>query len=424
MQLQKEPQHLRHELQDNIIVEKLGPITTIGINRPNKRNCVNKQTAEQLSKAIRDFEDDKSVYAGVLHGKGGNFCAGFDLEELAEQDEKFNLEFNVKEGEGLMSIREIWKQVMVIPEHTGADPCHAEPSVPEHSKLPLLTICQSSLAKLGRSLGPTKRFIKKPLVAAISGYAVAGGLELALLCDLRVVEETAIMGVFNRHFDCKRESGKPFKNPPPVHPTKIRTLISPSSVVKLNTTSALANYATEAGVPLMDGGTVRLQSMVGLSRALDLILTGRAIKAKEAYEWGLANRVVACGTALGQAINLANSFVKFPQVCLQADRTSTYHTAFSSCNIADALSFEWKNAKYVIQMESITGARKFVSGVVKPGEFRNISDEAPPVKVKKELKLIRVREDQFGGKVRSLSCELEVASVDWAGRKQRTTEES
>nr|CAD7265927.1 unnamed protein product [Timema shepardi] len=153
-------------------------------------------------------------------------------------------------------------------------------------------------------MGPTKRFIKKPLVAAISGYAVAGGLELALLCDLRVVEETAIMGVFNRHF----------------------------------------------GVPLMDGGTVRLQSIVGLSRALDLILTGRAIKAKEAYEWGLANRVVACGTALGQAINLANSLVKFPQVCLQADRTSTYHTAFSSCNIADALLFEWENAKYVIQM--------------------------------------------------------------------------
>nr|CAD7416266.1 unnamed protein product [Timema poppensis] len=135
---------------DNIIVEKLGPITTIGINRPNKRNCVNKHTAEQLSKAIRDFEDDKSVYAGVLHGKGGNFCTGVDLEELAQQDEKFNLEFNIKEGEGLM--------------------------------------------------GPTKRFIKKPLVAAISGYAVAGGLELALLCDLRVVEETAVMGVFNRHF--------------------------------------------------------------------------------------------------------------------------------------------------------------------------------------------------------------------------------
>ncbi|CAG2063814.1 unnamed protein product [Timema podura] len=93
--------------------------------------------------------------------------------------------------------------------------------------------------------------------------------------------------------------------------------------------------------------------MVGLSRALDLILTGRAIKAKEAYEWGLANRVVACGTALGQAITLATSFVKFPQVCLQADRTSLYHAAFSSCNIDDALLFEWENAKYVIQMKDV-----------------------------------------------------------------------
>nr|CAD7578526.1 unnamed protein product [Timema californicum] len=109
-------------MSDNIIVEKLGPITTIGINRPNKRNCVNKHTAEQLSKAIRDFEDDKSVYAGVLHGKGGNFCTGVDLEELAEQDEKFNLEFNIKEGEGLMGLKSfindssLAKWILAIPQ--------------------------------------------------------------------------------------------------------------------------------------------------------------------------------------------------------------------------------------------------------------------------------------------------------------------
>ena len=153
----------------------------------------------------------------------------------------------------------------------------------------------------------------KPTIAAIDGYAVAGGLELALLCDLRVVEENAIMGVFCRRF----------------------------------------------GVPLIDGGTVRLQKLIGLSRALDLILTGRPISGKEALEFGLANRVVAIGTAMGQAFQLAHSLVKFPQQCLIADRKSAYYAAFGANSLEDALKYEFENGKPIITKESIEGLPYF-----------------------------------------------------------------
>ena len=157
--------------------------------------------------------------------------------------------------------------------------------------------------------GPSQMLTSKPIIASIDGYAVAGGLELALLCDLRVVEENAIMGVFCRRF----------------------------------------------GVPLIDGGTVRLQKLIGLSRALDLILTGRAISGKEALEFGLANRLVGIGTALGQAFNLALSLVKFPQNCLRADRKSAYYAAFDAKSIEDALVYEYENGKTIITEESIKG---------------------------------------------------------------------
>jgi len=157
----------------------------------------------------------------------------------------------------------------------------------------------------------------KPLIAAIDGYAVAGGLELALLCDMRVVEENAIMGVFCRRF----------------------------------------------GVPLIDGGTVRLPKLIGLSRALDLILTGRPIGAKEALEFGLANRVVAVGTALGQAYNLALSIAKFPQKCLKADRKSAYYSTFDAKSLEEALVFEFQNGKDIIAKESVQGL-DFVYSIV------------------------------------------------------------
>lgn len=153
----------------------------------------------------------------------------------------------------------------------------------------------------------------KPVIAAVDGYAVAGGLELALLCDLRVVEENAIMGVFCRRF----------------------------------------------GVPLIDGGTVRLTRLIGLSRALDLILTGRPIGGKEALDFGLANRLVAVGTALGQAYELAASIAKFPQECLKADRLSTYYTTFDAKSLEDALLYEYENGKSVIAKESIKGIFTF-----------------------------------------------------------------
>lgn len=166
--------------------------------------------------------------------------------------------------------------------------------------------------------------LSKPVIAAVDGFAVAGGLELSLWCDLRVVETTAIMGVYCRRF----------------------------------------------GVPLIDGGTVRLTKLIGLSRALDLILTGRGINGKEAFEFGIANRLVPVGTALGQAFNLARSLVKFPQECLRMDRKSAYYSTFEAKSHEDALKYEFENAKHVIVEESIQGAQKFVKeGIGKHGKF-------------------------------------------------------
>jgi len=265
-----------------VIVERLGAVTTIGINRPQKRNCVNTETAQLLKDAIANLENDETSNVGVLYGTGGNFCAGYDLSQLA-------------------SLEKILPDATNLVDDTGM-------------------------------MGPTHRFIKKPLIAAVSGYAVAGGLELALMCDLRVVEETAIMGVYCRRF----------------------------------------------GVPLIDGGTVRLSAMIGLSRALDLILTGRSLEAKEAFEWGLANRIVACGTSLGQAINLASSLTKFPQACLLADRKSTYNAAFSSA-YDELLKYEREKSALVIVEESVYGAKKFVSGIGRHGKSYNLTEKELPV---------------------------------------------
>ncbi|XP_042240110.1 mevalonyl-coenzyme A hydratase sidH-like [Homarus americanus] len=255
--------------EGTVIVEHLPEITMIGINRPEKRNCVNTSTAVALLQAFQDFDKDDSAKIAVLYGVGGNFCAGFDLKELSEKP-------------------------------------------PER------------LSSSDRGpMGPTHYETKKPVIAAVEGFAVAGGLELALWCDLRVVEDTAVMGVFCRRF----------------------------------------------GVPLIDGGTVRLPAIVGLGRALDLILTGRAIKGKEALEWGLANRLVACGTAVGQAVNLAQSLVKFPQECMLADRASALHATFSAKSLQESLQFESENGIPIILKESVLGAQKFIGGVGRHGKF-------------------------------------------------------
>lgn len=169
--------------------------------------------------------------------------------------------------------------------------------------------------------------IKKPLIAAVNGFCVAGGLELALLCDLRVMETDAVMGFFNRRF----------------------------------------------GVPLVDGGTVRLAPMIGLSRALDIILTGRQVSSKEALEIGLANRVVATGTALGQALNLAQSIAKFPQHCVNHDRDSLFNTVYNANNKDEALDFELMSCGVDVLEEAKLGAEKFIKNKVgRHGTFADL----------------------------------------------------
>lgn len=264
--------HLRSYSSDTVIIEKIGYITTIGINRPEKRNCVDSNTAKILENAISEFEKDNTSLAAVLYGTGGNFCAGHDLQEIVDlQHNKSNWEL---------------------------------------------------------SMLPSRKYVSKPMVAALNGFTVGGGFELALLCDLRVMEETAVMGFYGRRF----------------------------------------------GIPLTDGATVRLPAMIGLSRALDLILTGRTLTAKEAFDWGLANKLVACGTSLGQAIQLATCLIKFPQDSLKIDRTSTYNASFNQV-YDELLKYEKDNSKKVKLSDLVEGAKKFLSGIGKHGKTYNITEK-------------------------------------------------
>ncbi|XP_051879270.1 enoyl-CoA hydratase EchA19 [Pristis pectinata] len=257
-----------------VITEKSGSILTIGLNRPEARNAINRTTAQQLLEAFTAFESNRALTAAVLYGQGGNFCAGYDLKELA---------------------------------HAAVDAKYEQ----DVSKDP------------GPWYGPSRMQFSKPVIAAVSGYAVAGGLEISLLADLRVMERSAIMGVFCRRF----------------------------------------------GVPLIDGGTVRLPKLIGLSRALDLILTGRPIGAQEALEFGLANRVVPDGQALQYALELAEQISAFPQHCMYADRASAYYSMFDASCFTQALQYEFDNAKDVISKESISGAKNFISGTGRQGKF-------------------------------------------------------
>ncbi|HKB48253.1 MAG TPA: crotonase/enoyl-CoA hydratase family protein, partial [Ktedonobacterales bacterium] len=203
-----------------ISVEHNGPVTTVLLDRPEARNAVDRQMAEALAEAFRAFDADPEALVAVFAGAGGTFCAGYDLKAAAAGD----LSRVAPEGDGPM--------------------------------------------------GPTRLRLGKPVIAAIAGYAVAGGLELALWCDLRVAENDAVLGVFNRRW----------------------------------------------GVPLIDGATVRLPRLIGLGRALDLILTGRPVGAEEALAMGLVNRVVPHGQSRQAAEALAHDLARFPQVCLRHDR--------------------------------------------------------------------------------------------------------
>lgn len=257
----------------NVITESRGNVALILINRPHVRNAVDRATAEELSEAFRNFEQDPSMLAAVLGGTGGHFCAGADLRALSE-------------GRGNR----------LEPEGDGP-------------------------------MGPTRMFLSKPVVAAVAGYAVAGGLELALLCDLRVAEKDAVFGVFCRRW----------------------------------------------GVPLIDGGTVRLPRLIGLSRALDMILTGRAVQAQEALEMGLVNRVVEKGKALEEALGLAAQISRFPQECLKSDRLSAYQAM--DLPFTEAMRNEFSLGLKTIQSgESIRGASRFAEGQGRHGSFQERPD--------------------------------------------------
>lgn len=253
-----------------VLVEKKGPVTTILINRPECRNAVDRPTAEALAEAFRSFESDGESRVAVLAGVGGCFCAGADLKAIAEGRRANRMD---PDGDGPM--------------------------------------------------GPSRMFLEKPVIAAVSGYAVAGGLELALWCDLRVVERDAVFGVFCRRW----------------------------------------------GVPLIDGGTVRLPRLIGLSRALDLILTGRPVGAEEALQMGLANRVVALGTSRAEAESLAAAIAAFPQKCLRSDRRSAYEQLDFS--FAEAMKNEFRlGMETVSSGETREGAAKFAGGAGRHGSFK------------------------------------------------------
>jgi enoyl-CoA hydratase len=248
--------------------EKNGPVTTIIINRPEVRNAVDGETAQALADAFRDFERDKEARVAVLTGAGGYFCAGADLKGFTE-------------GRGNR----------LLPDGDGP-------------------------------MGPSRMRFSKPVIAAVCGYAVAGGLELALLCDLRVMEEDAVFGVFCRRW----------------------------------------------GVPLIDGGTVRLPRLIGMSRALDMILTGRPVNAKEALTMGLANRVVATGKARETAEELAVQIAGFPWNCVLSDRRSAYEGASLTFDQAMAREFELGMAT-VESGETLQGAARFAGGAGRHGKF-------------------------------------------------------
>ncbi|CAJ0546492.1 Ff.00g011190.m01.CDS01 [Fusarium sp. VM40] len=255
-------------------------ITTITLNRPHRRNAVDGPTAQKLWLAFLAFENDSTQKVCVFSGNGGTFCAGFDLQEFAKLADRSS-------------------------QYSG-------PNIAERVS--------------GRNLGPcgpTRLMIKKPVICAVSGYAVAGGLELSLLGDIRVAEEGSVFGLFSRRF----------------------------------------------GVPMIDAGSIRLPSIVGLGRALDIVLTGRPVTAQEALSMGLANRVVPRGKALDEAMSIAKDLIKYPQGCLNADRYSCYYAAWDSNSFEDALSQEFNNGIKVIKSESIDGALRFSAGEGRHGAF-------------------------------------------------------
>ena len=255
----------------SVKVEKHGDLLVVGIDRPSVRNAVDFDTAAALAEAFRSFDSDRQRLAAVLTGAGGHFCAGADLKAVAAgRGNRVTLD-----GDG--------------------------------------------------PLGPTRMTLSKPVIAAVEGYAVAGGLELALWCDLRVAARSAVFGVYCRRW----------------------------------------------GVPLVDGGTVRLPRLIGQSHALDMILTGRGVGGEEALRIGLANRLAEDGEALHEAVALAEQLTRFPQRCLRSDRRSVLLQWGKP--LPDALQQETLLGREVIKSgETVQGASRFNAGAGRHGDFKDI----------------------------------------------------
>lgn len=256
-------------MTDTVLIERRGAVTIVTLNRPDRRNAVDPATGVALRQAFEAFEADDDARVAVLTGAGGVFCAGADLKAVAQSTGQYSAE-----GPGHM--------------------------------------------------GPSRMQLSKPVIAAIEGHAVAGGLELALWADLRVAAETAVFGVFCRRW----------------------------------------------GVPLVDGGTVRLPRLIGHSRALDMILTGRAVDAQEALDIGLANRRVPEGQALAAAVALAEEIARFPQDCVRIDRASSYDQW--GLSLDDALRHEGVAAGPAILAAAQAGAARFAAGRGRGGDFSDI----------------------------------------------------
>ena len=264
---------------DSVRVEKVGPVSVVTLDRADVRNAVDAVTAAALHDAFIAFDADEDARVAVFHGANGHFCAGWDLQRGAEL---------AQQGAGTDVLGDL-----------DFEPGDAQPLGP---------------------MGPSRLLLSKPVIAAVSGAAVAGGMELALWCDMRVMEEDAYFGVYCRRF----------------------------------------------GVPLIDGGTVRLPRLVGMGHAMDLILTGRKVEAAEALQMGLANRVVPKGGARDAAIELAQQLAKFPQKTMLADRTNAYEQWGKP--LPEALHGEWERSKQRIA-DGLEGAARFAGGAGRHGKF-------------------------------------------------------
>ncbi|WP_030170273.1 crotonase/enoyl-CoA hydratase family protein [Spirillospora albida] len=251
-------------------VERSGAVTTVVLSRSEVRNAVDGATAAELASAFREFDADDTAGVAVLWGEGGTFCAGADLTSIGTERSP----------------------------RVDAPPADGP-------------------------MGPTRMRLSKPVIAAVAGHAVAGGTELALWCDLRVVEESATFGIFCRRW----------------------------------------------GVPLIDGGTLRLPRLIGMSRAMDLVLTGRPVPAREAFEIGLANRVVPDGTSREAAEALAAEIARFPRACLRNDRASMLDA--EGLDEADAIAVEYRHGLGSLD-DALRGAARFADGHGRHGDFSDI----------------------------------------------------